>query len=110
MVLWQCRSKSKSSRTSLHTEVIRKAKLGRLMLLSPAEFMLGCFWEGGRVQLRHQKQFPIQMRGVGNLLPISLFHPESGLMNQPWNIQLFGALRARQGERLVTRFRTQQTG
>jgi DNA-binding SARP family transcriptional activator len=31
-------------------------------------------------------------------------------MNEPWRIQLFGALRARQGERLITRFRTQQTG
>jgi DNA-binding SARP family transcriptional activator len=31
-------------------------------------------------------------------------------MNEPWTIQLFGGLRARQGERLITRFRTQQTG
>src|SRR5579859_4950738 len=40
----------------------------------------------------------------------SRFRRESSLMNDPWRIQLFGALRARQGERLITRFRTQQTG
>jgi DNA-binding SARP family transcriptional activator len=31
-------------------------------------------------------------------------------MNAPWHIQLLGDLRARQGERVVTRFRTQSTG
>ena len=31
-------------------------------------------------------------------------------MNEPWRIQLFGTLRARQRERQITRFRTQQTG
>src|SRR5262245_57311407 len=31
-------------------------------------------------------------------------------MNAPWNIQLFGRLRAQQGERAITRFRTQKTG
>ncbi len=31
-------------------------------------------------------------------------------MTEPWSIQLFGALRARQGERVITRFRSQQTG
>src|SRR5438477_8473030 len=31
-------------------------------------------------------------------------------MNEPCHIHLFGALRVQQGERLITRFRTQQTG
>ncbi len=31
-------------------------------------------------------------------------------MNEPWSIQLFGGLRIRQSERLITRFRTQKTG
>jgi len=31
-------------------------------------------------------------------------------MNEPWRIQLFGTLRARQGGRTITRFRTQKTG
>lgn len=31
-------------------------------------------------------------------------------MKEPWQIQLFGALRARHEERLITRFRSQQTG
>uniref|UniRef100_UPI0037521AB6 adenylate/guanylate cyclase domain-containing protein n=1 Tax=Armatimonas sp. TaxID=1872638 RepID=UPI0037521AB6 len=31
-------------------------------------------------------------------------------MNEPWSIQLFGGLRVRQAERVVTRFRTQKTG
>ncbi len=31
-------------------------------------------------------------------------------MNQPWYIQLFGTLRARQEDRIITRFRTQKTG
>src|SRR6476659_5201770 len=31
-------------------------------------------------------------------------------MTEPWFIQLFGGLRASQGERVITRFRTQKTG
>lgn len=31
-------------------------------------------------------------------------------MNEPWSIQLFGGLRIRQSERVITRFRTQKTG
>lgn len=31
-------------------------------------------------------------------------------MNEPWRIQLFGAMRLRQSERVITRFRTQKTG
>ncbi len=31
-------------------------------------------------------------------------------MNEPWSIQLFGGLRVRQSERVITRFRTQKTG
>ncbi|WP_394793210.1 tetratricopeptide repeat protein [Armatimonas sp.] len=31
-------------------------------------------------------------------------------MNEPWSIQLFGGLRVRQAERVITRFRTQKTG
>jgi predicted ATPase/class 3 adenylate cyclase/DNA-binding SARP family transcriptional activator len=31
-------------------------------------------------------------------------------MNEPWTIQLFGGLRVRQPDRVVTRFRTQKTG
>src|ERR1043166_7329566 len=32
------------------------------------------------------------------------------MIEQPWRIELFGGLRARQAHRLITRFRTQKTG
>lgn len=34
----------------------------------------------------------------------------SHLINEKWSIELFGGLRIRQAERLISRFRTQKTG